>query len=99
MKVCFNYQRTIDGQLFKEGVQDMDDSFNSHWYFLGLVAAKDVTVLVPAQAQNQASSVSQTVKEDDMATELADLAQLEENLIDQISDAKAKIKKKKGGRK
>lgn len=98
MKVCFNYQRTIDGQLFKEGVQDVDDSLNTHWYFLGLVAAKDVTVLEPATPIEE-SSVSQTVMDDDLTTELSDLEKIEVSLIDQISDVKSKVKKKKGGRK
>lgn len=96
MKVCFNYQRYIDGQLFKEGIHSLDDSLNTHWYFLGLVAAKDVTVLEPPIEE---SSVSQTVTDDDLTTELSDLETIEVSLIDQISDVKAKVKKKKGGRK
>lgn len=53
MKVEFKYPRCIDGKDYPKGMHELHDELVDHWFFKGLVKAKDVTVLVePAFAED-----------------------------------------------
>lgn len=53
MKVQFHGPKTIDGKHFAKGVHEAPDALADHWFFKGLVAAKEVTVF-PAPPQELA---------------------------------------------